>query len=196
MDAKHFDKPRTVTKVSECVMNYQNRFLGHVIRADPQDPMRSPTTDRDLNITGVYTRRVGHPRYRIVKENCRWIYEKKMHEPYDPKKARHNDYVNQFAFDRTFWTKSVASPHSQDVCQQRNTVEFTPGSARTRQLSIASKAQGGQNHERRGSAREEKTFVDASLARSDAPPPLPRPRILNFHSENFAFYPTLKHVSP
>ena len=85
--ANHFDHPKKLVKLSECVMNQQNRIFGHVIRTPTtdQDPMRTVTIDQNLQMSGVYVKRVGRPRYGWVKENCRWIYEKETHETYDPK---------------------------------------------------------------------------------------------------------------
>ena len=73
IDAKHFDNPREMVKLSDYVMNQQNRLLGESIHADIQNPLRTPTIDGNLDSPGVYTRRVGRPRYGWVKENCRWI---------------------------------------------------------------------------------------------------------------------------
>ena len=85
-------------------MNQQNRTLGHVIRTptENQDPMRTATIDRNLQMPGVYIKRVGRPRYGWVKENCRWIYEKHKMETYDPKDQAHDDFVKQLAIDRKF----------------------------------------------------------------------------------------------
>ena len=102
--ANHFDKPRQLVKLSEYVMNQQNRTLGHVIRIpkELQDPMRMITIDDDLQMPGAYFKRVGRPRYGWVKENCRWIYEKEMHETYDPKNQAHDDKVKELAIARKF----------------------------------------------------------------------------------------------
>ena len=85
-------------------MNQQNRTLGHVIRTpfENQDPMKTATIDRNLQMPGVYWKRVGIPRYGWVKENCRWIYEKHKSEPYDPKDQAHDDFVKQLAIARKF----------------------------------------------------------------------------------------------
>ena len=85
IDARHFDKPREIVKLSEYAMNQQIRILWHTICADRLDPMRTPTTDGNLDTPRVYTRRVGRSRYGWVEENCSWISEKSMREPYDPK---------------------------------------------------------------------------------------------------------------
>ena len=85
-------------------MNQQNRILGHVIRipADEPDPMRTVTIERNLQMPGVFTKRVGRPRYGWVKENCRWIYEKENSEAYDPKNQEHDDFVKSLAIERKF----------------------------------------------------------------------------------------------
>ena len=85
-------------------MSQQNRTLGHVIRvpAENNDPMKSVTIDRNLQMPGVYTKRVGRPRYGWVKENCRWIYEKNKVETYDPKNQEHDNYVRDLALARKF----------------------------------------------------------------------------------------------
>ena len=102
--ASHFDNPKTLTKLSDYVMNQQNRTFGHVIRipTENQNPMKTSTIDSHLQMPGVFTKRVGRPRYCWVKENCRWIYEKHKKEPYDPKNQAHDDYVKQLAMDRKF----------------------------------------------------------------------------------------------
>ena len=85
--ANHFDAPRKLIKLSDYVVNQQNRTLGHVIRIPTEnyDPMKMVTIDNNLQMPGVYAKRVGRPRYGWVKKNCRWIYEKNKNEPYDPK---------------------------------------------------------------------------------------------------------------
>ena len=55
--ANRFDKPKKMTKLSEYVMNQQNKLLGHLIRADDLDPMRQPTINKDLRTPTVITRR-------------------------------------------------------------------------------------------------------------------------------------------
>ena len=64
--------------------------------------MRMVTIDNNLQMPGVYTKRVGRPRYGWVKENCRWLYEKNKNESYDPKNQEHDDYVKQLGIDRKF----------------------------------------------------------------------------------------------
>ena len=51
--ASFFQREETL-KMRDHRMNQQNSRLGHVIRADPQDSMRSPTIDENLDNTGVY----------------------------------------------------------------------------------------------------------------------------------------------
>ena len=72
---EHFDKPKTIVKLSDYVMRQQNKLLGHVIRADRLDPVRLPTIDSNLNTPGVFTKRTGKPRLHWVKENCKWVYK-------------------------------------------------------------------------------------------------------------------------
>ena len=85
-------------------MNQQNRTLGHVIRIpkENQDPMKMVTINDDLQMPGVFVKRVGRPRYGWVKENCRWIYEKEKQETYDPKDQSHDDFVKNLAVARKF----------------------------------------------------------------------------------------------
>ena len=73
--AEHFDKPKTIVKLSDYVMRQQNKLLGHVIRADRMDPMRLPTIDSNMNTPGVLRKRFGKPRLHWVKENCKWVYK-------------------------------------------------------------------------------------------------------------------------
>ena len=80
-------------------MNQHNRTLGHAIRADNQDPMKTAIIDSNLQIPGAFIRRVGRPRYGWVKENCPWIYEKHTHESYDPKNQEHDNLVKQLAIE-------------------------------------------------------------------------------------------------
>ena len=85
-------------------MNQQNRTLGHVIRTPTEnaDPMKMITIGSNLQMPGVYFKRVGRPRYGWVKANCRWIYEKNKNEPYDPKNQAHDDFVREQAIARKF----------------------------------------------------------------------------------------------
>ena len=102
--ANHFDHPKKLVKLSQYVMNQQNRILGHVIRTPKidLDPMRTVTIDDNIQMPGVHIKRVGRPRYGWVKENCRWIYEKEKHEAYDPKNQTHDDFVKNLAIARKF----------------------------------------------------------------------------------------------
>lgn len=77
--ANRSDTPRKLVKLSDYVMNQQNKTLGHVIRIPNEnyDPMKMVTIDNNLQMPGVYTKRVGRPRYGWIKENSRWLYEKK-----------------------------------------------------------------------------------------------------------------------
>ena len=102
--ANKFDHPKKFTKLGDYVMSQQNRTLGHVIRvpAENNDPMKTATIDKNLQMPAVYAKRVGRPRYGWVKENCRWIYEKNNAEAYDPKNQDHDDYVRGLALARKF----------------------------------------------------------------------------------------------
>ena len=44
--AGKFDKPKTIKKLSEYIMNQQNRTFAHVARAHDQDPMKQMTVHR------------------------------------------------------------------------------------------------------------------------------------------------------
>ena len=55
--AEHFDNPKKIVKLSDYVMQQQNKSLGHVIRADMMDPMRLPTIDSNLNTLGVFIKK-------------------------------------------------------------------------------------------------------------------------------------------
>ena len=58
-----FDNPKAVTKVSEYIMKQQNRLLGHVIRADPEDPLRQVIFPKNtFKLREILQRRVGKPR--------------------------------------------------------------------------------------------------------------------------------------
>ena len=58
--AGKFDKPKAITKLSEYIMNQQNRTFAHVVRADQQDPMKQVTV----------------PRIPWIHANSKWLYEK------------------------------------------------------------------------------------------------------------------------
>ena len=102
--ANRFDKPRKLVKLSDYVMTQQSRTLGHIIRIPKEqlDPMRMVTIDDNLQMPGVYQKRVGRPRYGWVKENCRWIYEREKMETYDPKNQEHDNFVKGLAVARKF----------------------------------------------------------------------------------------------
>ena len=100
--ANRFDKPKQIVKLSDYVMNQQNKLLGHVIRADPLDPMKQPTINNTLQIPGIYKRRVGRPRLGWVSENCKWIYKKQFHENYDEHNPDHVQKLIKEAKDRKF----------------------------------------------------------------------------------------------
>ena len=100
--ANRFDKPKQIVKLSDYVMNQQNKLLGHVIRADPLDPMKQRTINNDLQIPGIYKRRVGRPRLSWVSENCKWIYKKQFQEDYDQNNPEHVQKLTKEAKDRKF----------------------------------------------------------------------------------------------
>ena len=84
--AEHFDKPRTIVKLSDYVMRQQNKLLGHVIRADILDPMRLPTINSRLETPGVFWKRIGKPRLHWVKENCKWVYKNVLEKDWPTEK--------------------------------------------------------------------------------------------------------------
>ena len=63
--ANRFDNPKKLTKLSDYIMDQQNRTLGHVIRIPVENPdqMKMTTIDSILQMPGVYFKRVGRPRY-------------------------------------------------------------------------------------------------------------------------------------
>ena len=64
-------------------MHQQNKLLGHVVRADSQDPMRMPIIDSKLNTPGVVLRRSGKPRLPWVKGNCKWVYKEVLEKDWE-----------------------------------------------------------------------------------------------------------------
>ena len=96
MSANRFDKPKKITKLSDCVMRQQNKLLGHVIRADKLDPMRLPTIDSKLNAPRVVIRRSDKPRLHWVKENRKWVYKNVFEKDWD---FEHEDVCIQTIID-------------------------------------------------------------------------------------------------
>ena len=74
--ANKFDKPKKIKKLSEYLMNQQNRTFAHVVRADQQDAMKQMTMTENLEIPGVHLKRVGRPRIPWIYANSKWLYEK------------------------------------------------------------------------------------------------------------------------
>ena len=72
---QRFGNPKTVTKISDYIMRQQGRLLGHVIRADDDDPMRMPIIDSKLNTPGVHC--------GWVTENCKWTDENTLLREWD-----------------------------------------------------------------------------------------------------------------
>ena len=64
-------------------MGQQGKLLGHVIRADKNDPMRMLTINDRLETPGVHWKRVGRPRLGWVKENCKWTFGHTLHKAWD-----------------------------------------------------------------------------------------------------------------
>ena len=83
-------------------MNQQNKLLGHIIRADPLDPMRRPTITNDLQVPGNFKKRVGRPRFNWVLENCKWIHKKIYDEEFDIDCPDHVNKLRKSAIDRNF----------------------------------------------------------------------------------------------
>jgi hypothetical protein len=80
---QRFDNLKKIVKLSEYVMRQQGKLLGHIIRADKNDPMRLPTINDKLETPGVHWKRAGRPRLAWVKENCKWTANNTLHIPWD-----------------------------------------------------------------------------------------------------------------
>ena len=93
--AEHFDKPKTIVKLSDYVMRQQNKLLGHVIRADTLDPMRLPTINSKLETPGVFWKRTGKPRLHWVKENCKWVYKNVLEKDWPVEKNLEPDAIEE-----------------------------------------------------------------------------------------------------
>ena len=92
--AGKFDKPKTIKKLSEEIMNQQDRTLAHVVRADQQDPMKQMFVTSNLDIPGVHLWRVGRPHIRSIHANCKWRYEKEhAGTVYNHDLQEHKDWV-------------------------------------------------------------------------------------------------------
>ena len=100
---QRFDNLKKIIKLSDYVMGQQGKLLGHVIRADKNDPMRMPTINDRLETPGVHWKRVGRPRLGWVKENCKWTFEHSLHKARDS--AEEDNCVDELieqAMDRKF----------------------------------------------------------------------------------------------
>ena len=83
-------------------MNQQNTLLGHVIRADPLDPMGQPTINNEFQVPGAFKKRVGKPRLNWVYEDCKWVYKKQFNEEYDSTNPEHVQRLKSEALERKF----------------------------------------------------------------------------------------------
>ena len=84
-------------------MHQQNKLLGHVIRADMQDPMRMPTINRKLNTPSVVLRRSGKPRLHWVEANCKWVYKEVSEKDWDAEQEEQLiQEIVEAAIDRQF----------------------------------------------------------------------------------------------
>ena len=72
-----FDRPKTIKKLSEYIMNQQNRTVAHVVRAYQQEPMKQMTATSNLDIPGVHHRRVGRPRIPSDTRELVYNHDKK-----------------------------------------------------------------------------------------------------------------------
>ena len=100
---QRFDNLKKIVKLSDYVMGQQGKLLGHLIRADKNDPMRMPTINDKLETPGVHWKMVGRPRLGWVKENCKWTFEHTLQKAWDS--ADEDNCVNQLivqAMDRKF----------------------------------------------------------------------------------------------
>ena len=93
--AEHFDKPKTIVKLSDYVMRQQDKLLEHVIRADRMDPLWLPTIDSNLNTPGVFTKRTDKPRLHWVKENCKWVYKSVLEKDWPEDASLEHDCITE-----------------------------------------------------------------------------------------------------
>ena len=99
----HLDKPKRVKQIGECIMSQQNKTLGHVIRCSREDPMRQMTINDNLQVPGVYTRRVGRPRVDSIVDNSKWVFEEEHPtDNYDHTSEDHRNWVAQQTRERIF----------------------------------------------------------------------------------------------
>ena len=85
-------KYTTIKTVTDIINDKKAKLLGHIIRADNEDPMRQVTFVRDsININYTNKRRVGRPRGKWVESTLKqaWSYENSLEE-YDNDNSEHN----------------------------------------------------------------------------------------------------------
>ena len=82
-------------------MQRQRRILGHVIRADPADPMSSVSFTDEYEVVVTEGRRPGRPRQQFLEQNIQSVYWDLFEELYDEtdEQQRTNLVAKAFSYD-------------------------------------------------------------------------------------------------
>ena len=83
-------------------MKQQNKILGLIIRAPPNDLMRRPAMGRHLTQNEQLYKKTGHPRMKWVGENCKYAYKRFYEENFTYANPTHITNLTELAINRHF----------------------------------------------------------------------------------------------
>ena len=92
----------TIVEFSNLWLRRKIQLLGHIIRADPQDPMRQVLLiHNSLNPRTEHTRQIGKPRAHWLNETYADAYRESGHlDQFDINNILHRTVVNEMAQQR------------------------------------------------------------------------------------------------
>ena len=91
-----------IVLVSDILKQRQRKILGHVIRADREDPMFKVSFDSSYEIVVTDGRRVGRPRQHFLEENINDVFWDLFAQVYDEADMQHRTDLVQSAYNYEF----------------------------------------------------------------------------------------------
>ena len=91
-----------IRPVSQIILCRQKALLGHIIRADEDDPMFQVSFDNDFQVIADTHRRSGRPRQHLLEQNLKRVYYEYYGETYDESNILHRENIVGKAVGREF----------------------------------------------------------------------------------------------
>ena len=82
-----------IRPISQIILRRQKTLLGHVLRADPEDPMFCVSFNENIAIVADNTRRSGKPRQHFLETNLGRVYWELFEDIYDDNILCHREII-------------------------------------------------------------------------------------------------------